>query len=439
MKNKINESPDLVNIEDDVIISWDKNDTIPFGIINDEMYIGYSPRFASRELKNRFINFLVDIEDKDIDFTIGNPHTHEDISEFYNFLNGNYHHDDALPFWDRNSFDYSGRIWINHYIISFWKYPEDKQKLYHVLNKLKKEIYRVYKLNIDINHYSIDIGDDKPLVLPKNYGNGGEWSDEEMAKQHLLPSEIKKYSPQMKAYRDADIKFKGKKYGKMPIVKYNFHKNKGIDENNGVLNIITEEIKSLEKMKLIDDWYKEKNKEIWNNEKYTIKQREKLAQQLIIKKQSLINRYVEKKNQFGWEGNENAKYIYHFTTGDSLIGILSDNIIYGFPDGISFTTNGNLYKRKFVFWYGKNNKDYSNVGVRIKLDYHKMKNDGLKFKLGDESIGTTWGEEEIRLLKTELENPFKYVVEIAIFKDKESKYEALVNYLEKKNINFKVF
>jgi hypothetical protein len=135
-----------------------------------------------------------------------------------------------------------------------------------------------------------------------------------------------------------------------------------------------------------------------------------------------------------------SRYIYHYTTGDSLIYIIEDNEMYG-DDGISFTTHPNLYKRGFVFWYPNKyskGRHHGNVGVKIKFDFNEMKNDGLKFKKGSENLGTHGGEEELRLITYELNNPIKYIKEIILFKDKEENYLELSNILKNKNINFKV-
>ena len=67
-----------------------------------------------------------------------------------------------------------------------------------------------------------------------------------------------------------------------------------------------------------------------------------------------------------------------------------------------------------------------------------MKEDGLKFKIGSENMGTHSGEDELRLMVDELDNPIKYIKDIIIFKDKEEKYIELSNLLKNKNINHKI-
>lgn len=170
-----------------------------------------------------------------------------------------------------------------------------------------------------------------------------------------------------------------------------------------------------------------------------------------LKTKLLFNHYLNekskitnKKNPYSLEGDMSASYIYHYTTGESLINIIDENILMGGGDeygGISFTTHPNLYKRGFVFWHpneyseGKHN---GNVGVKIKFDFNKMKKDGLKFKIGSENIGTLPGENELRLKQNELSDPLKYISEIIIFKNKEKNYRELSSILKTKNIKFKI-
>jgi hypothetical protein len=162
-----------------------------------------------------------------------------------------------------------------------------------------------------------------------------------------------------------------------------------------------------------------------------------LYKQYTIEKDKLINHNPD---PYALKGNINAKYIYHYTTGDNLIGIINDNILIG-DEGISFTTHPNLYKRGFVFWYpGKysEGRHTKNVGIKIKFDFDAMKNSGLKFKVGSEGLGTNHGEEELRLMKYELKNPIRFIKEIIIFKEKEKNYIKVSELLDSKHIKYKI-
>lgn len=197
--------------------------------------------------------------------------------------------------------------------------------------------------------------------------------------------------------------------------------------------------------KLYDDiidfkkWYEEEREKI---DKITDYKTWKAKNSLLAKQ------YNKKMNQFGkapdayaLKGDVNAKFLYHYTTGESLLEIINSNEMYGDYGGISFTTHPNLYKRKFVFWHSNRyskGRDYRNVGVKIKFDFTQMKEDGLIFKQGSEGMGTHAGEEEIRLKSDQLENPLKYVKEIIIIKDKEQDYLKISEFLNSKNIDHKV-
>lgn len=188
----------------------------------------------------------------------------------------------------------------------------------------------------------------------------------------------------------------------------------------------------------LENWYrseKEKISSIKDLKKWNLKNT------LLFKKYSKIEDKLSKeKNPYAWKGDANAKYLYHYTNGDSLIQIINDNTMLeggGEFGGISFTTNANLWKRKFIFWYSNEyseGKDYRNIGVKIKFDYNLMKKDKLKFKYGHENIGTHAGEEEIRLMQSELINPMKYIKEIIVFKNKEKNYAKLIDFLNSKHV-----
>lgn len=202
------------------------------------------------------------------------------------------------------------------------------------------------------------------------------------------------------------------------------------------------ENKAYDDLLSLKKWFDEENKKLEKIKDYKTKKfKSKLLQKQFF---HLKNEIIKKENPFGIEGDMSSNYIYHYTDGESLFGIITESMLMGGGDeygGISFTTHPNLYKRGFVFWhpneYSKG-KHHGNIGVRIKFDFNQMKKDGLRFRKGSENMGTHSGEEEIRLLKDELENPIKYIKEIIIFKNKEEKYLELSNLLKKTNIKHKV-
>jgi hypothetical protein len=194
-----------------------------------------------------------------------------------------------------------------------------------------------------------------------------------------------------------------------------------------------DEILSLKK------WYEEETKKLDDIKDFkTWSIKSKLLQKQYFDK---MNKLTKKENPYGLEGDMNANYIYHYTNGNALEEIIEDNVLISGDDGISFSSNPNLYKRSFVFWFPNKyseGKYHGNIGVKIKFDFNQMKKDGLKFRKGSENMGTHSGEDEIRLMEYELENPIKYIKEIIIFKDKENDYLKLSKLLDNKNIKYKL-
>jgi hypothetical protein len=205
-----------------------------------------------------------------------------------------------------------------------------------------------------------------------------------------------------------------------------------------IQEFITEN-KTYDDLVSLKDWYSEENQKLNKIKDYkTWKLKSRLLQKQYYDKRMEI---IKKENPFGLEGNMNANYIYHYTNGDSLGDIIRNNILIGGNSGISFTSHPNLYKRGFVFWYPNEygeGRHHGNIGIKMKFDFNKMKEDGLKFIKGSEDLGTHLGEDELRLKQDELKNPIKYIKEIIIFEDKEKKYLELSNLLTSHNILHKI-
>ena len=187
-----------------------------------------------------------------------------------------------------------------------------------------------------------------------------------------------------------------------------------INESNGNIGFL--------KYDELKKWYdeeKEKNERILDYKSYTIKSKQafKKFNQAYYK---LYREYGD--SIYGFGGDINARYLYHFTDLKALEDIISENTLIGsFGEGISFTSYANLYKHNFVFQHPSQDyegRTHRNTPVRLKFDYNKMKNSGLKFVAGDEDIGTYYGEFEIRLPKLELTHIDNYLLEVAIFKSK---------------------
>ena len=149
------------------------------------------------------------------------------------------------------------------------------------------------------------------------------------------------------------------------------------------------------------------------------------------------NELTKEPDAFSLGGNMKSNFIYHYTDYDALKNILTDNIMYTGENGISYSSNSNLYKRGFIFWHASQyskGKNHTNIGIKMKFDFNLMKQDKLKFRSGNENMGTSSGENEIRLMIDELENPIKYISEVIVFKSKEENYQEAIEILN----NYKI-
>jgi len=203
------------------------------------------------------------------------------------------------------------------------------------------------------------------------------------------------------------------------------------------------EKRGLDVIRDVEKWYNKERKLLDNEKDYnTWKIKSKLLFKKYLSLQNEIERDYDDIDSFA--GNMKVSYIYHYTTISGLINILYENMLIGGGDefgGISFSSNGNLYKCGFVFIYGSEytqGKNHTNVGVKMKFDFNMMKNDGFKFRKGSEFIGTHYGEEEIRLKSDELENVKKYLVEVILFEDKDLNYASAIPLLEENGIKYKI-
>lgn len=212
---------------------------------------------------------------------------------------------------------------------------------------------------------------------------------------------------------------------------------------NFLTNILDEiilENKSYDELLKLKKWYEEEKNKIEKIDNYKIWKYK--SDKLLKKYISLMSDLNSKHDDlYALKGDLNSKYIYHYTNGDSLLSIIEDDTIESGGEGISFTTNSNLYKNGFIFWHSNEyskGRNHTNTGVKIKLDFDLLKSDGYKFKQGNENIGTNEGEEELRYRGDEINNISKYIVEIIIFKNKESNFNEIETILREKGIKYKI-
>lgn len=151
----------------------------------------------------------------------------------------------------------------------------------------------------------------------------------------------------------------------------------------------------------------------------------------IVKKTKIINKELTNRlNDIdkGRDGDENSKFIYHYTDIYSLYNIIRKNVMYG-DTSISFTSDSNLYR--YRFWLAGDeemSRDSSNTPVKIKFDFTLMKSDGLIFSKS--AADTEIYEYEIRLESLNLRNVTKYILEVIMIDSKIKKDRDLLDSLE---------
>lgn len=193
-------------------------DAVPFVYFDNKVYVGYNPDLGEEYKEKGY---------RDDNNENRWPNFHSDISGFYKFIGMR----DYIPS-NRGGYEYLGRLWYDREVISFWKYPEDINKLKQILSLISKETEKIYGFKIDFRDYIIDInsGDGNNLLSIKDYIKGEDSTEEEMLIPHLMSPERKSETPQMKSALKDKYDLIGKKLGKVTQAEYNFYKNYGLDE-----------------------------------------------------------------------------------------------------------------------------------------------------------------------------------------------------------------
>lgn len=253
-KLSLNETPDHVMINNQEVAGWKSKDSVPFGIIEDVMMVGYNENIIPKRIQKQIIAHKIE-EDIITHYNIkwlfrpGDESIHPHIPPFYEILRRMGIEEKEINFSDkrtligfwRTMFKYAGRIWYEKKIISFWEYPEDKETLMRVLNMVKEKIKKIYNLDINYNEYSIeiltkkgevfDVDDEFELIPVMKYVGSKKLSDETLNAPHLMSDKEKAENPQMQAAknrnieRDAEI---DRKWGS--LAKKNFILKKDIAE-----------------------------------------------------------------------------------------------------------------------------------------------------------------------------------------------------------------
>ena len=236
-RETITEDPD--NIEfvdsdgDSTYVDWMEEDALVFGYIDNILLTEYSmPHFMLIEggLNNNEIELPKDLQDE-IEKIKANTYLTDnqkdsEIDQIYNRYSIDL----------RDEMEYDGRLWTMWKMISFWRYPENKSKLYSILQDIER------KENLDIidNNYRIEVRDEEGeyFVIPiEDYQ--GKYHKEIERKPHEMP-DMKWRQMGGKKSIPYHTQYKLSKMGKIPA-KYRFYKEKNVAEQ-----IIYDEIRKLE-------------------------------------------------------------------------------------------------------------------------------------------------------------------------------------------------
>lgn len=215
------------------------------------------------------------------------------------------------------------------------------------------------------------------------------------------------------------------------------------------------------KYKVFENKHRKPNRELlkirdWYNQEKERLEKSKDFKKSYIKSLQNINTKVREENKiikkygdklpYLFPGDENSNFIYHYTDIISFESIINSGEMYGdISNSVSFSSEPNLYKYKFIFSHPNNNgyfgRTHKNIDVKIKLDFNKMKENGVKYKLGDDNKGTHYGEQEIMIHSKYLTNIEIYIKEVILFKEKSENLGLLygvTDILKEKNIKYRV-
>jgi len=226
----INESPDMAIAKNS---KYNDDDAIGFGFLDGKAWVGYNDSLTIDGFDEKLQEFI----SKKPEFGTNIPSIktwlkmHGGFKYFYEILG-------EECYLTRSSGKYNGRLWLGRKVMSFWEYPP-KEELFRLLRLLKQEIKRIYNEDVDFNGYSIEIKTDKGIsdldwgeIIPiKQYVGSENATDDELKSVHLMPSDEKKNTPQMKSALDAKYKHIGDKLGDVTQAEYNHYKRYGMGES----------------------------------------------------------------------------------------------------------------------------------------------------------------------------------------------------------------
>jgi hypothetical protein len=140
------------------------------------------------------------------------------------------------------------------------------------------------------------------------------------------------------------------------------------------------------------------------------------------------------RNKFGHDtkykfGDQDVKYVYHYTTISNAKQILKSNSIKGNAKKlgnsyISVTTDKDLLQNFNINFSGEDGKKSNNKLLAcFKIDFQQIKNDN--FEMDYTPIGAAYGEQEIEILNKDIKPLNKYVVALILNTDDSSVIENM--------------
>lgn len=239
--------------------SWD---AMPFAYADGRVWVGFTPIFGDEYVDAGYV---------DSDGVNEYPNFHADMLDFYRFIN-KHNYTTRLPPQSRD-YIYWGRVWLDSEIISFYKYPKDKNEMRKITSLLSTEIKSVYGVNVNFDSYIVDTTDNG-LVSMTDYVGSADVGDDVINTPHLLPANKKRDNRQLSSSLKSKYNKLSNKLGNTSQAEYNHYKKYGMGEgvNNEQLVEATIEDVNLDSFVIKS----ELNNKFWDNEKLNVKVRRRL-------------------------------------------------------------------------------------------------------------------------------------------------------------------
>lgn len=269
----LNETPDFVETEDRKL-TFSLEDALAFSIFYNTAILSLNKKLFNEDLlwkirshydeklktnkepQNFFSKFLNKKEPRSMDIKfldhgyqgiLVNSSTHDSIPPFYELLRDygiikkdigfTKYYNKTGNVISREFTEYPGRLWYKSKIITFWDYPEDKERLFYVLNKINETAKIIYGTEFNFNEYRIELNIntdnyEEKLIPINQYISSKDVPDNIKSIPHLL-------SPIEKNKIDTDKTYHTKKYSDQEkdwkiMAKRNFYMNKDMSESEDI-------------------------------------------------------------------------------------------------------------------------------------------------------------------------------------------------------------